>query len=652
MMLLKRLLAVAVLAAAVAALLLSGCSKFDPGKRVANIRPETTLSFSPDVGDTANYRVRMNWFGWDVDGEIAYYETIWDWPDSIVDTELDTIYWDQAEWRRVVNTDSVFLVGAAADTNSTLRWYGIHDFAVRAVDNEGAEDLTPEVIAFTAYTVVPDTEILRGPAGVTGPMVTFEWLGSDRDGVIVGYEYRLYRREGNEWFLVTESGLLGADETSTIFGPLAGQHRFEVWSIDDAGADDHQTPASRIFTCNPELAGPKLYIRTNVFGTFAFRGPVWPDEFNLPIPIFAGERLNFDWFATAVDYGGEVLGYRHAYDDTSTWPAWSVFDTHFEVAPDLGRHSLYVSAIDNSNVVTRARIYFEVVGATLDGYILVVDDYDWRETQAAWGTDAARNQFYDGLLAGYARERFEWEPADHIDEGEPQPPDVDILRGASTVIWYCDGNQSTLQDLFDPFETTYNALAGYVRVGGNLILCGTETLMQILDDTYPVQLAATDTLPAQVFVRDYLHIGYAETSGAAANKNSPWAYGYCFYGAVPADPTMFTPVYIDSVGPSGYPEPGKWPLYTNTSPNYVRAGLSKIEKLQAYQGSALEIMQIHSYLNLNFEGETCALLYLSGDNHGNVAYFSFPFYYTQDAQAEPVIDKILELFGEEKLQSP
>ena len=26
----------------------------------------------------ANYRVRMNWFGWDPDGEISYFLTKWD----------------------------------------------------------------------------------------------------------------------------------------------------------------------------------------------------------------------------------------------------------------------------------------------------------------------------------------------------------------------------------------------------------------------------------------------------------------------------------------------------------------------------------------------------------------------------------------------
>lgn len=637
---LRRLTAVAILCVIAAALVLAGCGKY--GAREANERPETTLSFSPDMGDTSNYRVRMNWFGWDPDGSIDHFEAAWDKEEGYTWPE-----WLDVAGLRVVNTDSVFLVSSSRDTVDEERGYEFHTFGVRAVDNEGLEDDTPETVAFTAFTIVPDTEILRGPSGVTGPMFTFEWQGSDRDGVITGYQYRLWAWDGDEEYPwgqtpIADSGPIAPDSTSWTNGPFAGLHKFEVWSTDDAGAPD-LTPATRQFTCNPTLAGPKLYLFTNVFGFYVFQGPVWGDEFNLPIPIFAGERLRFFWGATAEDYGGEVRGYRSAYDDTSTWPAWDENDVFFQVIPELGRHSLYVSAIDNANVMTRARIYFEVVEASLDDYILVVDDYDWWEAQEQWGTDGDRSAFYDQLLAGYARPRLEWEPSQHTDSDGPRPPDVDYLRGASTVIWYADYEQTTLRRLFDPNTATYNALAGYLRVGGNLVMCGDKILEQVMYDPYPIEIAEDDTSQAAIFVRDFLHVGRAENSGASANKSSPWAYGYCFYGAVPVDSTLFSPMYIDSLG--------KWsPVYNHANQNYNKGGLSRVEKLEPYQGTALEIFRIDSYLNDNYEGATCGLMYLSGDSHGNVAYFGFPFYYLQTEQVEPVMDKILELFGEEKRQ--
>jgi hypothetical protein len=629
---LRRLTAGAVLLAIAAVLVMAGCSKFDPGNRVANQPPETTLSFSPGEGDTANYRVRMNWFGWDPDGEIAYFRT----------------KWDEEDWQTVVNTDSVFLVSASGDTVDEERGYEYHTFAVKAVDNEGAEDDSPEEVAFTAYTIVPNTRILRGPSGVTGPMFTFEWQGSDRDGVVVGYHYRLWAytgEAGHPWGdePIYASDFLGPDVTSWTSGPYDGLHKFEVWATDDAGASD-LTPATRQFTCNSALAGPKLYLSSNVFGSYVFQGPVWSSSFNLPTPIFAGERLRFFWLASADDYGGEVLGYRHAYDDTSTWPAWSLFDTRYQVIPTLGRHSLYVSALDNANVMTRARIYFDVVEASLDDYILIVDDYNWLENQAVWGTDADRSTFYDHLLAGSARDRFEWEPSEHTDSDGARPPDVDALRGASTVIWYADSEQTTLRRLFDPNRAAYNALAGYLRVGGNLIMCGSKILEQVTYDQYPIEIAADDTSQAAVFVRDYLHIGAAENSGNWANKSSPWTYGYCFYGAVPTDTLLFSPMYIDSLGKW-------WEAYGgNIGPNYRHGGLPQVEKLTVYQGTAVEIFNIDSYLNMNFEGRPCAVMYLSGDSHGNVAYFGFPFYYLQTDQVQANMDVLLRLFGEEKQQ--
>ncbi len=647
----KKLLVLMMFAAVLAAGFLLGCSK-DPGTRVANIEPETTLSFSPDEGSEANYRVRMNWFGWDADGEIVFFETAWDKPDTIESWSE----WIDLDGRAVVSTDSIFML-EAADEFDDVNAYALHSFAVRAVDNEGARDRSPESLVFTAVTVLPETEITRGPALVTGPMVTFEWTARDRDGVIVAYDYRLFAKPPDgEWVQVApdpdvaESITVGPDVTSVLFGPLAGLHRFEVWATDDAGAAD-QTPAVSQFTVNPELAGPKLYIYTNVFGTHTFRGPVWPDRYNIPEPIFAGERLQFVWNATADDYGGEVVGYRHAYDDTSTWPAWSIFDRRRRVVPTIGRHSLYVSALDNANVMTRARIYFDVVEASLDDYILVVDDYNrWEDSNPdRWGSDEERNDFYNRILSGYVRDRSEWEPGDHIEDGGPTPPDVDALRGASTVIWYCDGT-ATIRDLFDPFQPSYNALAGYLRVGGNIILCGSAVLTQVTGDPYPLSIGVSDTTTAGIFVRDYLHIGWADYSGSGANQSSPWEYGYCMHGAVPTpagEALGFEPVYVDT-GDCAV-EPGKWWMYCWTHPNYYHCG-TPVEKLLNFQGTGLEIYATDSFLNDNYEGEPSVVLYLSGDNRGNACYIGFMLYYCQEDHVKAMIDKVMALFGEEKVQ--
>ena len=230
--------------------------------------------------------------------------------------------------------------------------------------------------------------------------------------MIVGYDYRLSvvgLATRAVWVQVLPDPLVGewiqrgCRRNDRELRSSGRQAPFEVRAVDDAGAAD-QTPARREFICNPQLAGPRLYIGSNIFGSFEFRGPVWRESANDAIPIFAGERLQFGWVASGQDYGGQILGYRHAYDDTSTWPAWSIFDTRFEVAPELGGHSLYISALDNSNVQTRARIRFDVVEATLDEYILIVDDWDYRRD--TWPVGHRRRQ--DGVLrppAGGLRSR-------------------------------------------------------------------------------------------------------------------------------------------------------------------------------------------------------------------------------------------------------
>jgi len=612
-----------------------GCSKFDPGEAVANIRPETTLSFSPDEGDTANYRIRMNWYGWDPDGEVEYFWTRWDDDDSL----------------RVTSTDSIFLVSATGVLTDTLTgWvsanaYDVHTFSVWAVDSVGEQDLTPETISFTAYTVLPETEIIRGPSGPTGSMVTFEWVASDRDGVIEGYNYVLSAFEAGQWNVVASNdSLVPPRETTIVFGPLpfATAHRFEVWAVDDAGAED-QTPATREFTCR-DVGGPQLFVRTNVFGIKRFRGPVWADVHNLPTSIFARERLRFDWFATGVDYGGEILGYRHAYDDTSQWPPWSAFDTRFEIIPEQGSHSLYIGAIDNANVVTKGRVYFSVVDADLDEYILIVDDWNWKEGNSKYGTDEARTAFYDLLFTGYDHYTIEWEPSEHLIEGAPQPPNVDVLRNASTVVWYADNRNSTLERLFDPDATTYNSLAGYVRVGGNLIMAGRKVLSEILyTPNYPIEVAVDDTTQAGEFVRDFLHIDSAENTGASINPSSWYSFGYCLLGAVPTDPA-FEPMYVDSLGSWNYFYTG----FDGAYPGLVGCGQPEGEIPSPFQGSASEIFTMDAFVNQQWQDETVATLYLSGDNHGNVAYFGFPLYYMQFDQVKPNIDRILLLFGEQK----
>ena len=474
----------------------------------------------------------------------------------------------------------------------------------------------------------------------------------------MGYGFRLYAWEPSGWVEVAGEDSLPPDEFEMRVGPLAGQHRFEVWSIDDAGAID-PTPAAREFTCNPELSGPILRVRTNVLGSHGFRGPQWPARYDIPIDIFEGEELVFDWYSAEEGYSScPIMGFSYAFDDTSTWcQSYSMSDTHFEVEPEVGEHSIYVAALGAANDVTRCRIAVNVLETGLDDYILVVDDYDHFEANQQWGTDAERDAFYDTLTMGYAHAPLQWDVTEHVEVGQPQPPDVAALAGASTVVWYCDQTESTLGELFNPFFLDYSLLAGYLRAGGNLVLCGYEALGQMLGETYPITIAASDTTMGRVFARDHLGVGHADNSGGAANPSAPWSYGYCFRGAVPGGTgipddriVQLEAMYIDSVGVGGFPEPGKWWPYADPPVHYyLRCGMGYVDVFEPYDGRALETHVVDAYLNMNFDGRTCVMILPTGTNRGNVFYLGFPLYYLQTHQVKAVFDKVLPLFGEERL---
>jgi hypothetical protein len=622
--------------AVVAALVLGGCERMDPGLVAQALPPETTLIVAEAHRGLSDHSIHFVWSGEDPDGAVVGF---------LVDRDAEG-------WVRVATTDSVVVV-PCAELEGTSGGPVKHTFSVRAVDEDGLEDPTPASLSFTGRNILPETEITAGPSGITGPMVNFEWHGWDADGYIAGYEYELYLWESYQWFLVFESGPLGPEETSVIFGPIAGRHRFDVWSIDNEGGID-PTPASREFISNPELAGARLTIKTNFVGTHVFRGVVWPQSYNDPTPILEEPLLTFGWVASAEDYGGQIVGYSYAYDDTIPWPAWSLESTHFDVPAELGEHSVYVRVLDNANVITRARICYEVYETTLSEYVLVVDDYDWHEEEEPWGTDVDRDAFYETLTGECVRPVVQWDALEHMVGGVPQPPDIETLAGASSVIWYVDHETTSLTVAFDDVERAYVALGGYVRVGGNLILCGFEPIAHIVGEPYPINVTSADTTAGRAFVRDVLGVGFAESSGTNADKAVPWEYGYCFYGAdaggtgVPESRVVdLEPMYIDSVGVGGYPEPGKWPVYTWPEHNYSRCGLPRIERIEPYGCESLVAFEIDAFLNMGFDDRPCMVLSYTGTGRGNVCYMSHPLYYLQTPQVVAVFDKLLPLFGEE-----
>jgi hypothetical protein len=614
-----------VVSCCVIAVVVAGCSKNDPRVVIVNIPPETTLSFAPDPGDTVGYRVEMRWFGWDPDGEVTHFLT----------------RWDSLGWRQTTETDTIFTVSTGDSLDDDNHSFGYHVFEVKAVDNSGDEDPTPAGVSFTAENVLPETELTSILDYSDLPYATFEWLGSDTDGYIAGYGYRLLIWDEVEYVVYQSEDDLPATQRIADFGPLCGSFRFEVWSIDDQG-DVDPTPAewSFISWCTPE----PFVITTNVFNGYRRLWHEFPLAYDYdPWQIFHGENLEFAWGAE-----GQELEFRHAYDDTANWSTWSADDTHFEVAPESGVHEMHVAFRDTGGLAFHMHLRFDAVEAGMDDYVLIVDDYDKWESNPYWGFDSERDAFYDAIVEPFGS-RHQWDPYEHLVAGVPTPPDFETLADASTVVWYCDDADAVIRQLFDGYITGYDLLGGYVRGGGNLILSGWKTLRQVADTNYPFDLGPSDEELGKRFVRDALRIGRVDNSGEGANPDYPWDYGYCMHGALPTvdgEALGFEPAYIDTGQCPD--EPGKWFSFCQPpAPQYERCGMN-VESVVPYGASSLEILEVDSFNNPAWDGEPCAVLYLSGSDRGNVCYMGFPVYYLQTAHAEQLMRRVLTLFGEEE----
>ncbi len=101
---------------------------------------------------------------------------------------------------------------------------GEHTLTVRAIDAYGNADTTPATWTWTIDSLPPDTEIVSGPAGITGSTTATFDLSSEPDAT---FEYKL-----------DDGDYLPATDPLTLTGLPDGPHVLAVRAIDDAGNAD------------------------------------------------------------------------------------------------------------------------------------------------------------------------------------------------------------------------------------------------------------------------------------------------------------------------------------------------------------------------------------------------------------------------------
>ncbi len=146
----------------------------EKGAPLVNRPPDTRIfvdAINLDSANRLNTVVRLHWLGTDQDGYVEGYE----------------ISIDEGEWGYTTATDSVFRfdLGAASDPFGVIDSTADILFQVRAIDNLGARDESPDVLVvpikntkptagFDSVLTLPDTVAIVG---------SISWNVSDVDGV-------------------------------------------------------------------------------------------------------------------------------------------------------------------------------------------------------------------------------------------------------------------------------------------------------------------------------------------------------------------------------------------------------------------------------------------------------------------------------------
>ena len=293
------------------AVVIGGCERDDTVRVDRNRPPETFVTQGPEVSaDPARptqifYQAHLYWRGEDADGTIQGFRF------AVDDTS------DPGAWGWTTSTDSVFRFQAGEVGAKE------HLFLIRAVDNLGKQDASPDTLRFESFTsaqpqVWYDTTriVVENDSGVqvglgtqdtvlVNSLVTLVWTGFDADGEVLSWE-SVFRNQ------VVEHA---RDDTSRTIGPLnSNRHEFTVRAVDDAGAKS----TSGGFIAIKANFDPKTTIqRESIISTVARSWISGPDSILITqhypsggtamdtIPFGASLRMAWD----SVDPDGPVVTY-------------------------------------------------------------------------------------------------------------------------------------------------------------------------------------------------------------------------------------------------------------------------------------------------------------------------------------------------------
>jgi hypothetical protein len=234
--------------------------------------------------------------------------------------------------------------------------------------------------------------------------------------------------------------------------------------------------------------GPLVRVLSNIAGRWNSAEPYAIRD------VFVGEGFHFTWSATP-QAGEEIAGYSYAWNDSSTWSAFSLETVDFPAqipgdpeelyVPSPGNNGLYVRAIDTAGAIRILTASLRVFSGPRacpeeDRFILAVLDTDPNSLidDGIWPRHyrVVERELVQFLFAGYAFQVHETYGSD--------PPRLDQMNCASTTFWLHSANpqnndSSVLLNFHRRLPASeqtvkFNFLPSYIRSGGNLLLCGIQ----------------------------------------------------------------------------------------------------------------------------------------------------------------------------------
>ena len=504
------------------ALLLLGCSNTNVEPQPSNRLPDTRItSGPPDHTSGTSYRVQLAWRGTDPDGSIGHFEyVVVDHPaayDSTAHIVVTVPAAEDSRWRATSVVESTFVVSAdtlhreprpgTGETPADVlrafheRW---HTFFVRAVDDRGGVDPTPDYCTFNARTLAPTVSlsapVVHGEVLEVTTTTTLGWSGEDpldkasfaapdssrwvlipssrsTVGEFLSFPESLYtlpaRFHWSPWRAWDAPDGSGVHATLRDLLPLGipdhGFYLFAVQAKDAAGAVtpvfDSQTPGKNNvarLVVRPDLA-PVVVLRETRLGTFVFANPSRP----LCLTAGAGQPIRFRWRADSSEYGSEVEAFRYGWDlldpaGDSGWECgWSPTCTEQVTARQFAAgeiHYFYLQARDTAGNATQIGLVLTALPLPLRRDLLFVDDSTYSPGKQASEAEEDRrwSAVFDSLVQRY---HFQFDPVRDIYDVESNrrllPPST-LLFDHKATVWAsrrysADDALGRLAYFFDPF---------------------------------------------------------------------------------------------------------------------------------------------------------------------------------------------------------